>query len=127
MGAKRILALGSVAALCVGAATPLFMASAAGATDATTVCVRASTENPLGNAVIYGVNLTVTQPQAQGDLRLYPGGSTLPDTSTMNYRSGQTRANNAVVNLGTGSDLVVRCVQGSGTVHFILDVTGYFE
>jgi hypothetical protein len=73
------------------------------------------------------VNLTVTQPQALGDLRLYPGGGTLPNTSTMNYRAGQTRANNAIVNLGTQSDLVVRCVQGSGTVHFILDVTGYFE
>ena len=31
MGAKRILALGSVAALCAGAAAPLFMASAASA------------------------------------------------------------------------------------------------
>ncbi len=80
---------------------------------------------PTAKAV--AVNLTVTQPQAQGDLRLYPGGSTLPNTSTMNYRSGQTRANNAIVNLGTQSDLVVRCVQGNGTVHFILDVTGYFE
>jgi len=45
----------------------------------------------------------------------------------MNYRFGQTRANNAVVNLGPQSDVVVRCVQGNGTVHFILDVTGYFE
>jgi hypothetical protein len=73
------------------------------------------------------VNLTVTQPQALGDLRLYPGGGTLPNTSTMNYRLGQTRANNSIVNLGLQSDLTVRCVQGNGTVHFILDVTGYFE
>jgi hypothetical protein len=80
---------------------------------------------PAAKAV--AVNLTVTQPQALGDLRVYPGGGTLPNTSTMNYRAGQTRANNAVVNLGPQSDLVVRCVQGNGTVHFILDVTGYFE
>ena len=73
------------------------------------------------------VNLTVTQPQALGDIRVYPGGGTLPNTSTMNYRAGQTRANNAIVNLGPQSDLVVRCVQATGTVHFILDVTGYFE
>ena len=46
MGAKRILALGSVAALCAGAAAPLFMASAAFAappvpngTDATFMCL----------------------------------------------------------------------------------------
>jgi Right handed beta helix region len=80
---------------------------------------------PTAKAV--AVNLTVTQPQALGDLRVYPGGGTLPNTSTMNYRAGQTRANNAIENLGTQSDLVVRCVQGNGTVHFILDVTGYFE
>jgi parallel beta-helix repeat protein len=80
---------------------------------------------PTAKAV--AVNVTVTQPQALGDLRLYPGGSTLPNTSTINYRAGQTRANNAVVNLGLQSDLTVRCVQGNGTVHFILDVTGYFE
>jgi len=80
---------------------------------------------PTAKAV--AVNLTVTQPQALGDLRLYPGGGSLPNTSTMNYRSGQTRANNSIVNLGLQSDLAVRCVQGNGTVHFILDVTGYFE
>ena len=49
MGAKRILALGSVAALCAGAAAPLFMASAASATpgvngdDATFFCLPAGT------------------------------------------------------------------------------------
>src|SRR5262249_32074353 len=80
---------------------------------------------PTAKAV--AANLTITQPQALGDLRIYPGGGTLPNTSTMNYRAGQTRANNGVLNLGTGSDFIVRCVQGSGTVHFILDLTGYFE
>jgi len=44
LGAKRILALGSVAALCAGVAAPLFMASAASAappngTDATFFCL----------------------------------------------------------------------------------------
>jgi hypothetical protein len=37
------------------------------------------------------------------------------------------RANNAVVALSDLGGLAVRCNQPSGTVHFVLDVTGYFE
>ena len=71
-------------------------------------------------------NLTVTQPTDQGDLRLFPGGTPLPLVSSMNYRAGQTRANNAILVLGANGDFVVRCVQFSGTTHFVLDVNGYF-
>jgi hypothetical protein len=73
------------------------------------------------------VNVTITQPTAGGDLRLYPAGSALPPTSTINYRKGQTRANNAVVSLGAAGDLAVQCDQATGIVHFILDVNGYFQ
>lgn len=73
------------------------------------------------------VNLTVTQPSAQGNLRLRPGGTALPLVSSINYSPGQTRANNAIVPLGEAGDIAVRCTQASGTVHFILDVNGYFE
>ena len=72
-------------------------------------------------------NLTVTQPSQQGHLRLYPGGTPLPFVSSINYLGGQTRANNAVLPLGASGDIAVRCVQAGGTVHFILDVNGYFE
>jgi hypothetical protein len=73
------------------------------------------------------VNLTVTGATAAGDLRAYPGGTLLPAISSINYGAGQTRANNAILLLGAAGDIAVRCVQASGTVHFILDVTGYFE
>jgi hypothetical protein len=73
------------------------------------------------------VNLTVTQPTAGGHLTLYPSGSSLPLASTMNYRAGQTRANNAVLPLGSTGYIDVVSGQPSGTVHFILDVNGYFE
>ena len=51
-----------------------------------------------------------------------PDGSTRPDqavpsTSTLNYASGQTRANNAVVGLSPSGALAVRCAQASGTAH----------
>jgi hypothetical protein len=78
-------------------------------------------------ALSVSVNVTITQPTAGGDLRLYPAGSTLPPTSTINYRIGQTRANNGVVALGAAGDVGIRCDQTAGTVHFILDVNGYFQ
>jgi uncharacterized repeat protein (TIGR01451 family) len=73
------------------------------------------------------VNVTVTEPTAAGDLRIYPAGSAEPLASAINYAAGQTRANNALVPLGTGGGLEVLAEQASGTVHFILDVNGYFE
>jgi hypothetical protein len=73
------------------------------------------------------VNLTVTQPTTAGNLRLYPAGTPLPTTSSINYVLSLTRANNSVVALNGLGELAVRCSQASGTAHFILDVNGYFE
>jgi hypothetical protein len=71
-------------------------------------------------------NITVTQPTAPGFLTLYPGGPA-PVASNINYRAGQTRANNAVLPVGGSGEIVVRCGQASGTVQFILDVNGYLQ
>jgi hypothetical protein len=73
------------------------------------------------------VNVTVTAPGGSGDLRLFAGGTALPTASAINYRTGQTRANNAVVALGAAGDLTVRCDQPAGTVELVLDVDGYFQ
>ena len=73
------------------------------------------------------VNVTVTGPTAAGDLRLFAGGTPLPVASTINYRSGQTRANNAVVALGSSGAVTVRCDQPSGTAQLVLDVNGYYQ
>jgi uncharacterized repeat protein (TIGR01451 family) len=73
------------------------------------------------------VNVTVTQPTDAGDLRIYPRGADAPLASAINYARGQTRANNAVVKLGDGGAVEVLRDQAAGTVHFILDVNGYFE
>jgi len=69
-------------------------------------------------------NVTVTQPGSPGHVLLYPGGTGAPSVSTINFRAGQTRANNAIVPLGTGGTLAV---QSAAPTHFILDVNGYFE
>jgi aldose sugar dehydrogenase len=72
------------------------------------------------------VNLTVVQPGADGFLSIFPGAGATPTSSSINFRSGQIRANNALPLLGAAGDVVVR--NGSAaTVHFLLDVNGYFE
>jgi len=73
-------------------------------------------------------NVTVTSPGADGNLRLYPGGLTLPLVSTLNYSAGQTRANNAVIVLNENGEINVFAAQALGTtVEVILDVNGYFQ
>ena len=73
------------------------------------------------------LNVAVTNATAAGNLRVYPGGTPVPGSSTLNYVAGQTRANNATVSLGPAGDVAAFCGQTSGTTDFILDVNGYFE
>ena len=71
-------------------------------------------------------NVTVTQPQAAGGLVVYPAGHDLPGTSTVSFAAGRTRANNAVLGLSATGEVQVHNTS-AGTVHFILDVSGYFR
>lgn len=74
------------------------------------------------------VNVTVTEPTAGGNLRLYPGDSPVPLASSINFRAGQTRANNAVVPLAAdGSAGFGVRNDAPGTVHLVVDVNGYFR
>jgi hypothetical protein len=84
-----------------------------------------SCDIPAG-AVAVSLNVTAARATAPGHLRLHPGGSSIPLASTVNFAAGQTRANNAIVPLGTLGDLAVYSGQGAGTVHVIIDVNGYF-
>jgi hypothetical protein len=77
------------------------------------------------SAVAVAVNATVVGPTAAGHLRLF-GAGTATNTSTLNYRPGQTRANNAVVAIGQGGFVGAYLHQASGTAHLVIDVTGYF-
>jgi len=74
-----------------------------------------------------GFNVTITQPTSAGHIKAYPGGISAPVVSTLNFRAGQTRANNAIVKLGPGGVLTFVSGQPTGTVHVIIDVIGYFE
>lgn len=73
-------------------------------------------------------NVTVTAPVAAGNLRFYPGDAGPPLASAINFRPGQTRANNSILRLsGDGAAAVFVANDAPATVHFILDVNGYFE
>ena len=80
-------------------------------------------------AVAVSVNVTAVQPAAKGYLTLYPGdAASVPLVSTINFTPGQARANNAIVLLATDGTGTVGVKNGSaGTVHFVLDVNGYFQ
>jgi len=81
--------------------------------------------SPTAKAVSF--NFTITAPTNAGDLRVFPAGGGLPLVSTLNWSAGQTRANNAIIALGSSADLTVHPDQAAGTVHLIIDVNGYFQ
>jgi hypothetical protein len=79
-------------------------------------------------ATAISINVTVTQPGALGNVRLFPAGQPVPNVSSINYGAGQTRANNAIVVLNSSGALAAFVGQAAGTtVHLIVDVNGYFE
>lgn len=91
-----------------------------------TFTIEGQCEIPTGARAI-AANLTVTGATDGGHLVVLPAGGALPDTSVINFRAGQTRANNAIVTLGPDGGILVRTGMPSGATHFILDVTGYFD
>jgi FG-GAP-like repeat len=73
------------------------------------------------------LNVTVTGNTSYGDVRVFPAGASGITASTINWRTGQTRANNTIVGLGANGSVTVWCVMFSGFTHVVLDVVGYFE
>jgi len=80
------------------------------------------------DALAVAANVTVISPSHDGDLRFGPNGF-LSATSTLNFRAGQVRGNNAVIGL-TGDPLGSLAVQTDiypGSTDLALDVVGYFK
>ena len=75
-------------------------------------------------AQAYSLNVTVTETQGSGDIRIWPTGS-FALVSTQNWPSaGVTLANAAIVPAGTNGSVTVQAA-GSGT-HLIIDINGYY-
>lgn len=84
------------------------------------------------HAVAAAVNVVVMSPTSGGHLLLFPYGAPLPLASTINYNVGEPAlANGASLPLtdNPGFQLSVFAgMAGTGnSVHFVLDVTGYFQ
>jgi Metallo-peptidase family M12 len=73
-------------------------------------------------------NVTVVNPLGQGDLVAYPAGIAGPLASTVSFRAGKTRANNAQIMLsqdGTGRIVVQN--NSAGALDLVVDVNGYYQ
>lgn len=80
------------------------------------------------SAKAVALNLTALNPTGNGNIALWPADLPQPPTSAINFAAGITRANNAILALAADGDIAAQAfVIGSGTVHLILDVVGYFE
>jgi len=83
------------------------------------------------SAKAVSLNVTIVGPTQDGFVSLWPTGGAFPVVSTVNFNAGEPAlANGAIVPLAvTTPDLatVYGTGSGSGTIHTILDVTGYFQ
>ncbi len=78
------------------------------------------------DAAAVALNVTVTVPTEAGSLTLYPGTGPAPETTTIHFPAGRTRANNVTMGLA-GGVLSVLDRQQTGTVELIIDVSGYYR
>lgn len=83
---------------------------------------------PAGAKVVLA-NVAAVTPTVAGDLVIYP--ATLaapPPTSTISFRTGKTRANNAHLLLASdGTGRVIVKNNAAGALHLVLDVNGYYR
>lgn len=73
------------------------------------------------------INVTAVTAPSAGYLTLSPTGPYLPPTANVGFGAGATRAASTVMGLGQGGSLqVVPTLGGTGPVHVVIDVNGYF-
>ncbi|MEV6969847.1 LamG-like jellyroll fold domain-containing protein [Hamadaea sp. NPDC051192] len=77
----------------------------------------------IATAPVLIMNVTVTQPTANGYAVVYPNATTRQPTSDINWNTGQTRAALAQTQALNGS---IDIYNSSGTTHYILDCIGYY-
>ena len=70
------------------------------------------------------LNVTVTQPSADGWLTVFPAGTDAPLASNLNFAAGRTVANLVIAKVGADGKVAVR--NERGTTHVVIDVQGWF-
>src|SRR5262252_493447 len=71
------------------------------------------------------LNITVTNTQGPGFIKIFPQGGASPTVSTLNFSAGQTLANAAVVTLGAGGGVTIAA--GVSGTDLIVDTNGYYD
>jgi hypothetical protein len=82
--------------------------------------VQEFTVDPRPDGSTVAVNVVSTGSGSPGWLQTYPCGSAVPTTSTLNFRSGQTIANSAMVKTGSSGNI---CVRSVARTHAVVDLT----
>ncbi|WP_431679727.1 PKD domain-containing protein [Kitasatospora sp. KL5] len=95
---------------------------AAGATSTLKVVGKAGVP---ADATAVVVNLTADKPTANGYLTAYPHGINRPTVSSLNFRAGQTIANQAIVPVGV--DGSIDLYNFTGNTRVVVDVFGYYS
>jgi len=75
-------------------------------------------------ATAVSLNVTVTGPTTASHLTVWPAGDTQPVASNVNFSSGESVANAAIVKVGAGGKVSV--FNNAGTTQVIVDVVGYY-
>ncbi|MEU4126148.1 MULTISPECIES: hypothetical protein [Streptomyces] len=78
------------------------------------------------DATAVALNVTVTNPREAGHLTVFPSGGSVPITSNVNFRAGQTVANSVIVPVGPDGSVNFRNGAWNGT-DVIVDVVGYYR
>ncbi len=110
----RVLDTRSGAPLSSGTSYPLALAGACGIPP---------------SATAVAVNLTVVAPSESGGLEAFQADlAPVTPLAVVDFSSGRTRANNALVRLSpTGSIALRPTIAGGGTAHVVVDVVGYMQ
>jgi hypothetical protein len=76
-----------------------------------------------GGLTAVALNVTVTSPQQDGYLSVFPCGQNVPNTSSLNFGTGQTVANAVVSNVGADGNV---CVYTNVATHLIIDINAAY-
>ncbi|MFI6844958.1 right-handed parallel beta-helix repeat-containing protein [Kitasatospora sp. NBC_00085] len=79
---------------------------------------------PASGVTAVTMNVTATEPQADGHLTVYPHGDKAPNASNLNWTAGRTIPN--LVTLPVKDGKVSFFNASGGTVHLIADLAGYY-
>lgn len=74
-----------------------------------------------GPAAAAALSIAVTDPSADGWVTVYPCGSPLPRTSSVNFKAGQTIAGNVMAKVGAAGRI---CLRAPVPTHLIVDLMG---